>query len=175
VTLRACVPGDEHALALLGAATFLETYAGLIDGQDLIAHVRHQHDAQVYAAWLAGHGAQLWIAEVAPGASPVGYLVLTAPELPLPVHDGDREVRRLYVLERYRRSGAGRRLMAAAAAQIQGSGGGRLLLGVYSRNAAALAFYAALGYLTVGTRQFQVGSQHYDDYILALELPQAQG
>ena len=30
ITIRPCVPGDEAALALVGQATFLETYAGVL-------------------------------------------------------------------------------------------------------------------------------------------------
>lgn len=173
VTLRACVPGDEHALACLGAATFLESYAGLLDGQDLIAHSHTQHAADVYAALLADRQARLWLAEVEPGAAPVGYLVLTQPDLPVPKGAGDLEVKRIYVLERFKQAGVGRRLMDAAALHLQCSGGGRLLLGVYQRNVAALAFYARMGYEQVGTRQFHVGKHHYDDYVLALSVPAA--
>jgi ribosomal protein S18 acetylase RimI-like enzyme len=167
VTLRPCVAGDEPALALLGAATFLQTYAGLVDGQDIVGHVGRQHAEGVYAAWLADGRSRLWIAEAEPGAAPVGYLVLGEPDLPVPPERGDVEVRRIYVLERYQKGGVGQRLMECAAAHVQACGGGRLLLGVYQRNAAALAFYARVGYRQVGTRRFHVGSRHYDDYVLA--------
>ena len=45
IALRCCVPGDEEALALVGAATFLETFAGLLTGPDILAHCRVQHAA----------------------------------------------------------------------------------------------------------------------------------
>jgi ribosomal protein S18 acetylase RimI-like enzyme len=169
------VAGDEHALALLGAATFLEAYAGLVNGQDLVAHARHQHAPAVYAAWLADGQSRLWIATVEPGAAPVGYLVLTQPDLPVATGPGDLEVKRIYVLGRFRQGGVGARLMAAAAAHAQGCGGGRLLLGVYVRNATALAFYARYGFVQVGTRRFQVGEHHYDDFVLGFPVPQGPG
>jgi diamine N-acetyltransferase len=171
VTLRSCVAGDEHALSLVGAATFLETYAGLVDGQDLVAHARRQHAPEVYAAWLADGQTRLWLAEVEPGAAPVGYLVLTQPGLPVAVRPGDLEVKRIYVLARFRQGGVGRRLMDAAGSHLQSCGGGRLLLGVYMRNAAALAFYGRLGFVQVGTRRFHVGGHHYDDFVLGREQP----
>jgi ribosomal protein S18 acetylase RimI-like enzyme len=46
----------------------------------------------------------------------------------------------------------------------------RLLLGVYSRNEAALGFYQRQGFARVGTRQFRVGANDYFDYILSLDL-----
>ena len=39
-----------------------------------------------------------------------------------------------------------------------------------SRDQAALAFYARLGFAQVGTRQFRVGANDYFDYILSLDL-----
>ena len=42
----------------------------------------------------------------------------------------------------------------------------RVLLGVYSRNEAALGFYARLGFTRAGTRNFRVGANDYFDYIL---------
>jgi ribosomal protein S18 acetylase RimI-like enzyme len=46
----------------------------------------------------------------------------------------------------------------------------RLLLGVYSRNEAAISFYERLGYKRVGERSFTVGENTYHDYIFALPL-----
>jgi ribosomal protein S18 acetylase RimI-like enzyme len=175
VTLRPCVAGDEDALALVGAATFLETYAGLINGQDLVAHARGQHAPAVYAAWLADGHSRLWIASVEPGAAPVGYLLLTRPDLPVATRPDDLEVKRIYVLGRFRQGGIGRQLMDTAVAQLQACGGGRLLLGVYVRNATALAFYERYGFVHVGTRRFLVGEHHCDDFVLGYEFPRVPG
>ena len=40
ITIRPCVSGDEAALALVGQATFLQTYAGALPAGDIIAHCR---------------------------------------------------------------------------------------------------------------------------------------
>jgi diamine N-acetyltransferase len=175
VALRPCVAGDEHALALVGAATFLETYSGLVNGPDLVAHTRLQHVPGIYAAWLADGHSRLWLATVDPGGAPVGYLALTRPDLPVATSASDYEVKRIYMLGRFRHGGAGRRLMDAAADHVRACGGGRLLLGVYQRNTAALAFYARYGFTQVGTRRFQVGGQQYEDYVLGCEVPPGAG
>ena len=97
--------------------------------------------------------------------------MLTHPDLPVATGPGDFEVKRIYLLGRFRGGGAGKRLMDAAAGHVRGCGGGRLLLGVYQRNAAALAFYARYGFCQVGTRRFQVGGQQYEDYVFGCEVP----
>ncbi len=62
VTIRACDPGDERALALVGKATFLETYAGALDLADVLDHCDVEHGAPRYAAWLKTPDYRQWIA-----------------------------------------------------------------------------------------------------------------
>lgn len=167
VRVRAAGPGDAARLSLLGRATFLESYAHLLPVEDILAHAEHQHDPAVYARWLADPACRLWLAEAAPGGAPVGYLVATPPDLPLPdIGPRDLEIRRIYLLHRFHRLGLGRWLMEEALAVAREAGVARVLLGVYSRNEGALAFYERMGFTHAGTRQFRVGANEYHDYIL---------
>lgn len=52
IQIRRCVPGDEAALALVGQATFLETFAGILGGSDIVAHCGKAHTAGLYRMWL---------------------------------------------------------------------------------------------------------------------------
>jgi diamine N-acetyltransferase len=166
--VRAALPSDAARLALLGKATFLESYAHLLPVDDILVHTEHKHAPAVYASWLADATTPCWIAEVVPGAAPVGYLVATPPDLPLDdLTTRDLEIRRIYLLHQFQGFGLGRQMMQAALDTARAMGMQRALLGVYSRNTAALAFYARLGFQQVGTRQFRVGANEYFDYILA--------
>ena len=62
--LRAGRPGDESALALVGQATFLETFAGILDGRDVVAHCQREHAPARYAEWLGRPTAATWLAEL---------------------------------------------------------------------------------------------------------------
>jgi len=155
-TVRAAGPDDPAALALVGAATFLESYAGVVDGRAIIRHCAKQHTAAVYAASLANPAHALWIAERAPGAAPVGYLHLTPPALPVETGPGDLEIKRIYVLASQHRLGLGRRFMELALNHARARNAMRLLLGVYQGNSRALAFYERMGFEKVGMRQFNV-------------------
>lgn len=167
VRIRRAVPDDAERLALLGRATFLQSYADLLPVTDIVAHAAHQHAPEVYARWLADARCHCFLAEVEPGGAPVGYLVATPPDLPLPgVDERDLEIRRIYVLHRFHGLGLGGRLMSQVQAAARDAGRRRLLLGVYSRNEAALAFYARQGFTQAGTREFLVGASTYHDYIL---------
>jgi diamine N-acetyltransferase len=171
VSLRLARAGDEPRLALLGGATFLESYAHMLPVTDVLAHVARQHAAEVYARWLADPASRCWLLECEPGHAPVGYAVVTPPDLPLSdLTDEDLEIRRIYLLHKYQRGGLGARLMQAVREHARAAGARRLLLGVYSRNTAALTFYERQGFSRAGTRQFRVGANDYFDYILQLVL-----
>ncbi|MFO7326440.1 MAG: GNAT family N-acetyltransferase [Pseudomonadota bacterium] len=168
LALRPAEQADADALALVGAATFLESYAHLLPASDILAHVARQHAPAVYRKYLEDPACRCWIAEHLPGRAPVGYLVATPPDLPLPDIDLalDWEIRRIYLLHRFQGLRLGRQLMEAALDAARAMGRRRVLLGVYSRNEAALRFYDRLGFTRVGTRSFRVGHNDYHDYIL---------
>ncbi|MBX9402152.1 GNAT family N-acetyltransferase [Lysobacter sp. BMK333-48F3] len=171
VRIRRAGADDAAALALAGAATFLETFAGILDGPDIVAHCRNQHAVELYDGWLADPQCVAWLAETVHGAAPVGYALIAPPKLPLAdLRADDLELKRIYLLSRFHGGGVGRELMRHAVEQARERGAGRLLLGVYAGNARALAFYARNGFGQVGERRFQVGANVYQDAILALEL-----
>jgi ribosomal protein S18 acetylase RimI-like enzyme len=164
-TIKPAGPEHTAALALVGAATFLESFAGILAGKDIVAHCCGQNSPEIFGKYLAG-GAQIWLAEADKGA-PVGYAMLTASELPA-AQAGDIELKRIYTLSRFHGSGVGGALMQ----KIVGAANGyqRLLLGVYRHNERAIAFYHKQGFELVGTRQFNVGGTLYDDLVFAKPL-----
>jgi ribosomal protein S18 acetylase RimI-like enzyme len=168
IALRLCVPGDEEALALVGAATFLETFAGLLTGPDILAHCRTHHAASQYATWLLDAKYRLCLAELK--GAPVGFAVLSPPDLPVAMTEEDIELKRIYLLHRFQGGGLGRRMLEWSVAQARSLGKKRLLLGVKADNTAALAFYDRVGFVRIGERKFLVGAMLCDDYLLSLAL-----
>jgi ribosomal protein S18 acetylase RimI-like enzyme len=171
IGIRAAARGDEEALSAVGKASFLEAFAGILDGGDIIAHCERQHAPTVYRDWLADGGMRIWLAEATPGRAPIGYLVLAPAKLPVaePRAD-DLEIKRIYLLHRFHGQRVGKRLMDAAVDHARARGAGCVLLGVYAGNVDALAFYRRCGFAQIGQRTFRVGDTDYDDVILALEL-----
>jgi ribosomal protein S18 acetylase RimI-like enzyme len=171
IAIREAGLGDEQRLALVGAATFLESYAGVLPGDDIIAHCAAKHGSAVYEDWLIGGEARIWLAEAQEGRAPIGYAVTTPPDLPLPdAGSGDAELRRIYVLHRFHKEKVGWALMKTALDAARRTGKRRMLVGVYGRNDRAIAFYKRVGFTVVGERKFQVGATVHDDLILALDL-----
>ena len=167
-TVRRAGPEDADALALVGAASFLDGFADILPGADIVAHCAARNSPQAYRTWLAA-GPALWLGETATGA-PVGYAGLSQPDLPQ-ARAGDVELKRIYALSRFHGSGLGRALMETAVGEARALGAQRLLLGVYPGNHRAIAFYRRTGFAVIGARAFTVGATTIpDDLVFALEL-----
>lgn len=169
--IKRCIQGDEAALALVGQATFLETFAGVLGGGDILAHCSNAHSPDLYRAWLADPDYAIWLVVTSPGDAPVGYMVVAPSQLPLAcAANDDLELKRIYLLSKFRAAGIGKQLVAAATEHARSRRAARLLLGVYARNQPAISFYARAGFSKVGERKFNVGGQDYDDDIMGMPL-----
>jgi ribosomal protein S18 acetylase RimI-like enzyme len=168
--IRRATPGDEATLSLVGQATFLETYAGVLGGQAIVTHCGRVHSTQQYRLLLDDPRHALWLAEIEPGAAPVGYAMVSPSDFPGANAIGDLQLKRIYLLSRFQGGGLGRRLAETAVSHARTHGAERLLLGVYAANEKALAFYARAGFEQIGTRTFNVGGVDYDDKVMAKKL-----
>jgi len=166
-TLRRASVEDAGAASLVAGAGFLETFAGVLTGPDIVAHVAAKSAPAVFAAWIADPLSAVTLAEHPDGGAPVGYTVLTAPDLPVAMQPGDVELRRIYALSITRGTGLGAALMTRATADARASGHARLLLGVKATNNRARAFYERQGFALAGERRFLVGETWHDDVVYA--------
>ncbi|TCP37368.1 GNAT family N-acetyltransferase [Sphingomonas sp. BK235] len=167
--LRRAGAEDSDALALVAGATFLEAFAGVLDGADIVAHVARNSSADAFARYLAA-GATATLAETEQGGAPIGYTLLTAPDLPIAPQPGDVELKRIYTLAPFYGSGLGAALIARALADARAAGAGRVLLGVYGGNHRAHRFYEKHGFAVAGERRFLVGATWHDDRVYAHPL-----
>ena len=166
ITIREASVADAARLSLVADATFLETFAGLIDGEALVAHCARHHEPDHLRAGLAA-GARAWLAEL--DGAPVGYALLVEPELDA-AEPGDIELKKIYLLSRFHGGDTAARLLASVIAGTAGHS--RLLLGVKDDNHRAIGFYAKHGFRQIATRRFDVGGTLYDDVVLARDLEQ---
>jgi len=183
VTLRPATAADAQALALVGAATFLEAFTWMLPGADIVAHCAEQHNAALYSRYLAAPDTRITLATSGADA-PVGYAMLAAPDLPtFAVLPTDIELKRIYLFSRFRTAPVldaagspvpnlhpGQALLNAAIADAQSLGRNRLLLGTHAGNQRAIAFYRRNGFSEAGSRTFQVGNQVCSDLIFAKSL-----
>ena len=171
VVLREASPDDVEALALVAGATCLDAFAGILPGAAIVQHCARHNTPERFGHYLAQPATRAWLAVAAAGEAPVGYSMLTAPDLPLDdLGPHDLELRRIYLLSRFQGGGAGQQLMDVVLDGARASGAKRLLLGVYAKNGRALRFYERNGFRQIGTRQFTVGTLVCDDFVLGRPL-----
>jgi diamine N-acetyltransferase len=169
--IRTADKGEVDRLALIGAATFLETFAGILPGDAIVAHCRTEHGADAYRQLLADPRAAAWFAEAEEGGAPVGYALVTKPDLEAAdPAGGDLELKRIYSLSHMHGSGIGPKLMECAVEHAEAQRARRLLLGVFKYNVRAIAFYKREGFVPIAERQFRVGNKVCEDLVLAKPL-----
>jgi GNAT superfamily N-acetyltransferase len=166
-TVREAAQQDANRLALIGSTTFLETFAGLLDGAAILSHCEKEHSTASYRRYL-DEGNRAWLVEADAGNAPIGFSLVGLTDLPgSSTDDSDIELKRIYALSRFHGSGIGARLMQQAVRYAEVQGYRRLLLGVYAGNDRARAFYAMNGFIQIADRRFRVGDREYDDVVLA--------
>jgi diamine N-acetyltransferase len=166
VIWRKAGPGDADALAYLGAATFLASFAFDHPGKALIEHLKAEHSVGYYSAKLANADVDIVIGETPLGA-PVGYAMLAPPEHPDLQQPGDWELKRIYLLGPWQGGGNGRALLEQAFNVAASRGAERLILAVYESNERAVAFYQRSGFRHIGETIFMVGDVPFRDMVYA--------
>ena len=166
--LRRAGPLDAAKLALIGAASFLETFANDHPGDALVAFVADYHSVEAWQATLAGEAKDVWIVEEIAG-SPIGYAVLAPASLP-GTGPGDAELKRIYLLSKWHATGMGKAMFDTAEGAARARGVTRLVLSVYTRNARAIRFYEKNGFVMIGEAIFAEFPVEFADHVMAKVL-----
>ena len=168
MNLRRANGDDAAKLALIGAASFLETFANDHPGDATVAFIRDYHSEAAWVANLNRPHSAVWIVEEVAGC-PIGYAVLDAATLP-GSEAGDAELKRIYVLSRWHSTGIGRALFDVAVSEARARGAARMVLSVYTRNARAIRFYEKQGFSAIGEAIFAEFPVEFADNVMALTL-----
>ena len=160
---------DADALALLGSATFLATFAFDHPGQPMIEHLRQEHSAAYYAAALCDPAIDILLGETPLGA-PIGYAMVTPAAHPGLQQAGDIELKRIYLLGPWQGGGNGKDLLDRVFEVTEKRGAKRLLLSVYEKNVRAIGFYERAGFGAIGETVFMVGPVPFRDLVYARNM-----
>jgi GNAT superfamily N-acetyltransferase len=167
--IRRATVADAAALAQLAAYTFAETFAADNKPEDIEAHLSSAYGVAQQTAEVQDPEITTLLAYS--DGTLVGFAQVRRKKAPGCVK-GERpvELQRFYVLRSRHGTGLGARLMQASRTAAQELGGHHLWLGVWERNARALAFYRKAGFVEVGSHVFTVGSDPQTDLVLVSPL-----
>ena len=105
----------------------------------------------------------------------VGYTMLREGPAPDSVGDADAlEIARLYSATHLIGAGVGATLMRRCIDEAAARGKHRLWLGVWERNARAIAFYARWGFTDVGSQEFMLGHDRQADRVMARRVAEEE-
>lgn len=132
--IRPAGPDDMAAIAALQAASWRDSYRGLLSD----SYLQHEVSADLLRHWQSVEPRDQDVVLVAEQAGAVvGFIAVWC--------DGEPMIDNLHVLPDQRSQGTGRKLMQAAAASLMAGGRDSAYLWVLEGNDGALRFYEALG------------------------------
>jgi len=165
VAVRRASPDDANSLSQLGAHTFAEAFAADNTSEDMDSYLASKFSVEQLAAQLADPASTFLIAEVEGVAA--GYARLHAGG-PAEGIEGAKpiELVRLYAFREWHGRGIGEALMRACLDEARTAGYETIWLGVWEKNARALAFYRKWDFRAVGEHVFQLGSDAQTDILM---------
>ncbi len=170
VVIRRGVASDAAALAAFAARTFAEAFGDDTSTDDLQAHVAATYRADLQALELADPTVITLLA--LHDARIVAYAQVRLNEAPpsCVTMSNAVELQRFYADRSVRGTGLTLRLMERALDAARELGGRYAWLGVWERNARAMAFYRKAGFDEIGFTHYAVGSDRQTDRVFLASL-----
>jgi len=169
IIIRRANSDDAAILSLIGGATFLEAFYDSIKASDILAHISGPHSEDYYRKAI-DNGDAIWLAVHRETDTPIGYQMLSKPDLPIETNEYDIELKRIYIFARHQGNGIAKKMEKLTCNEARSKRFKRLLLGVYSENHRGIAFYEKCGFEKIDDRIFTVGDTDYVDWIMGKEL-----
>ncbi len=165
-TIRAARSSDVDALSDLAKRTWSDAFGDGVSSADEAAELEEARSATYFAGALRDK--TILVAEE--GEALVGYVQFG--EVGIPETDGrpgDQELQRLYVEIAAQGRGLGRRLLNAALGHPRLAEARRVFLQVWAENERAVGLYESVGFRTIGTTSFTIGSEPMQDLVMVLD------
>ena len=169
ITLRRAEAADAAALAAFAESTFRETFAHANSEVDLSLHCTKNFSAAIQGVEIADPRTIIFLAEHDAKLAGFAQLVLGRP-VDCVHADRPSELFRIYVAGEWHGKGVSIRLLLSTLEAARRAGSDYLWLGVWERNAKAIAFYRKVGFESVGEHEFLLGRDPQRDLIMGLGL-----
>jgi ribosomal protein S18 acetylase RimI-like enzyme len=174
IRVRAAEEDDALALSVLAERTFRDAFADSNTTANMQLHCAASYGKALQLAEIRDSSRETWVAESDDRL--VAYVQLRL-EAASPLIWGERpvEIQRFYVDASHHGAGLAHQLMAHVLARAKAAGSAALWLGVWERNARALAFYRKWRFEVVGKHIFRVGDDPQRDLIMRRDVQSTQG
>lgn len=160
---------DAPALAVLAEATFRAAFAQDNTLANMELHCAANYGPRLQLAEIQDPARETWVAEL--DGRLIAYVQLRFGATS-PIISGERpvEIQRFYVDASHHGAGLAHQLMSHVLTRVDAAGYAALWLGVWERNARALAFYRKWGFEVVGKHTFAVGDDPQCDLLMRRDV-----
>lgn len=169
ISIRAAGLADVEVLRAIGRRTFEETFGGANTAADMERYLAEQFSHGRMLEECRNPDSRFFLAEREGRAA--GYLKVNRGAAQTEAMGEEAvEIERIYVLGACHRQGIGAMLMDRAYAVARQWGAGRVWLGVWEKNTAAIAFYERCGFIRFGEHLFQLGGDAQTDILMGKDM-----
>ncbi|MBC3185173.1 GNAT family N-acetyltransferase [Corynebacterium sp. zg-331] len=151
--------------------TFVETFAPYNDAENMQSYLESAYHPDKLRSEIRHPESRFFFLYADDDSRPAGYLKINTGEAQSePKGEQRLEIERIYIRSAHKRKGLGTVLYTVAEHWARISHKRYIWLGVWERNAAAAAFYRALGFHEVGEHTFLVGDDPQRDVLMEKEI-----
>lgn len=166
LTISKVLPADIEELRAISIQTFFETFAIHNTKSDMEKYLADNLNASQLLSEINDPESTFYF--IKKDSQIIGYLKLKQGNNNR--KEGGIEIERIYVLEAFQRTGAGKQLMLFARDTALQQSKKYIWLGVWERNEKAIRFYLKQGFVKTGSHIFKLGNDEQTDYIMECEL-----
>jgi ribosomal protein S18 acetylase RimI-like enzyme len=170
LTIRRATPADAAPLARVAERIFRETFGPDNRAEDIEAYVARAYGEEPQRRELEDPAGIALLVEDGGALIAFAQLRLT-PDSP----HGEIEITRFYVDHSQHGRGVAQALMAVVAETATALQATKVWLGVWERNARAIAFYVKCGFVDAGSQPFLLGSDLQTDRVMVRTLVMPNG
>jgi ribosomal protein S18 acetylase RimI-like enzyme len=169
IELRKAELTDIRQLQEISRQTFVETFAAVNTEENMLKYLEEAFSTEKLTAELNDPNSEFLFAmrndEVA------GYLKINYGASQTDVKDDQSlEIERIYVLEKFKGNGIGKRLYTLATEIALGKNLEYIWLGVWEENHNAIRFYRKLGIVEFGNHAFLLGDDEQTDIMMRIPV-----
>jgi diamine N-acetyltransferase len=165
-TIRKATPSDARSLSLLAEGTFRGAFSAVNTTENMDMHCRSSYSEDFQAMEIANPELVTLLAEKEEEL--LGFAQLRWGNAPDCIRgNSPGEIQRIYVASDWHGKGIAQALMSKCIEEIKARGSDEVWLGVWERNARAIAFYKKFGFVERGDHVFLLGLDPQRDIVMA--------
>jgi ribosomal protein S18 acetylase RimI-like enzyme len=174
VTFQQCTTKDWPLLQKISIETFSDTFKAQNTAENLQAYLKQAYTEEKLKAELTNPDSTFWFLQN--NQELLGYLKVNVNTAQTETFAHQAlEIERIYVRKNYKGQGYGSKMIQKAEAVAKTQSKKQIWLGVWEKNAPALAFYHRMNFVPIRSHTFYMGAEAQTDIIMIKDLEPRKG